>query len=194
MAAFQSALPEAAIADLKSAHSLLEFGADSVSLIKLQHLLNSNLKADITVQELYEAPSFEAIKARVFRTPVPVSSNSSNSKPISSPPGVAPRFSSEDDFRETSYDEVIQGFVPLANLAKSLSWPPRAILLTGGTGFLGTYILAELLLKSDALIYVLARGKDPKAVLSSLIERMEDVDLPWDERWRGRIKVVRPFC
>ncbi|MFL6118532.1 non-ribosomal peptide synthetase [Actinophytocola sp.] len=45
---------------------------------------------------------------------------------------------------------------------------PRHILLTGGTGFLGIYLLRELLSTTDATVHCLVRAADADAVLSRL--------------------------
>src|SRR4051812_948802 len=37
---------------------------------------------------------------------------------------------------------------------------PRAVLLTGATGFLGAHLLKELCLRTEATIYTLVRGRD----------------------------------
>ncbi|TDV42273.1 non-ribosomal peptide synthetase [Actinophytocola oryzae] len=45
---------------------------------------------------------------------------------------------------------------------------PRHVLLTGATGFLGIYLLKELLSTTDAAVHCLVRGKDVTDVLSRL--------------------------
>jgi len=46
---------------------------------------------------------------------------------------------------------------------RALEQPPTAILLTGATGFLGAFLLYELLQQSQATIYCLVRSPDPSS-------------------------------
>lgn len=62
----------------------------------------------------------------------------------------------------------------------------KAILLTGGTGFLGTYLLSDLLRQTQALIYCHARGSNQDEVKARLIRSLENCKL-WKEEYYPRI-------
>ncbi|WP_053174338.1 thioester reductase domain-containing protein [Nonomuraea sp. SBT364] len=62
-------------------------------------------------------------------------------------------------------DTVLPGDVAPAPGAEPVPRPGRAVLLTGATGYLGGFLLAELLLRSDGPIYCLVR-KDTKEALN----------------------------
>ncbi|WP_333873041.1 thioester reductase domain-containing protein [Methylobacter sp.] len=47
-------------------------------------------------------------------------------------------------------------------------WPPRHILFTGATGYLGAYLLAELLERTDCEIYCLVRAENTDAAFERL--------------------------
>jgi len=47
-----------------------------------------------------------------------------------------------------------------------------AVLLTGGTGFLGTFLLSELLERTDATVYCLVRARDPADGERRLLQRL----------------------
>jgi amino acid adenylation domain-containing protein/thioester reductase-like protein len=66
------------------------------------------------------------------------------------------------------------------NLAtdRPATWPPRAILLTGATGFLGAFILEELLHASDAVIYCLVRARDREEGLRRITKNLATYGLP----------------
>jgi thioester reductase-like protein len=53
-----------------------------------------------------------------------------------------------------------------------------AVLLTGGTGFLGTFLLSELLQQTDATVYCLIRARDPAAGERRLLQRLSAYHLP----------------
>ncbi|WP_371649352.1 thioester reductase domain-containing protein [Streptomyces mirabilis] len=82
-------------------------------------------------------------------------------------------------------------------LADRLPWtgdpeplPPRRILLTGATGFLGSHMLLDLLRNSDAHVYCLVRAADEEAALGRLGEALKRYELPWSSEVRRRVTVL----
>ncbi|SFE35941.1 thioester reductase domain-containing protein [Streptomyces mirabilis] len=82
-------------------------------------------------------------------------------------------------------------------LADRLPWtgdpeplPPRRILLTGATGFLGSHMLLDLLRHSDAHVYCLVRAADEEAALGRLGEALKRYELPWSSEIRRRVTVL----
>ena len=63
---------------------------------------------------------------------------------------------------------------------------PRRILLTGATGFLGTYLLAELLEQTNAAIYCLVRDASVDGSAEMLHARLHARGL-WKDTYRGRV-------
>jgi thioester reductase-like protein len=59
--------------------------------------------------------------------------------------------------------------VPTADEAE---WP-EAVLLTGATGFLGVFLLLELLKQTTATIHCLVRGDDPQTARARLLRVLE---------------------
>jgi amino acid adenylation domain-containing protein/thioester reductase-like protein len=68
----------------------------------------------------------------------------------------------------------------------ALDRPPRTILLTGATGFLGAFLLRELLDRTPARVLCLVRAPDEAAGLA-LIRRDLDTYGLWDESQAARI-------
>lgn len=74
-------------------------------------------------------------------------------------------------------------------------WPdefnaePTSILLTGATGFLGTFLLADLLKSTQADIYCLVRAKDGEQAQQRLQASLTDA-FQWQPEWHTRIKPV----
>ncbi|WP_369268974.1 thioester reductase domain-containing protein [Streptomyces sp. R11] len=68
--------------------------------------------------------------------------------------------------------------------------PPRRILLTGATGFLGSHMLLDLLRHSDAHVYCLVRAADEEAATTRLGEALKSYSLPWSSEVRRRITVL----
>lgn len=66
---------------------------------------------------------------------------------------------------------------------------PRRIFLTGGTGYLGAFLLAELLRRTSATIYCHARARDEQDALARLAANLQHYGL-WDEAQRHRLVPV----
>ncbi|MEU9138953.1 thioester reductase domain-containing protein [Streptomyces sp. NPDC048404] len=82
-------------------------------------------------------------------------------------------------------------------LADRLPWtgspeplPPRRILLTGATGFLGSHLLLDLLRHSDAHVHCLVRAADEEAATVRLGEALKSHRLPWSAEIRRRVTVL----
>ncbi|MGW3818684.1 thioester reductase domain-containing protein [Streptomyces sp. NPDC005046] len=82
-------------------------------------------------------------------------------------------------------------------LADRLPWtgspeplPPRRILLTGATGFLGSHLLLDLLRHSDAHVHCLVRAADEEAATARLGEALKSHRLPWSSEIRRRVTVL----
>lgn len=68
--------------------------------------------------------------------------------------------------------------------------PPRRILLTGATGFLGSHMLLDLLRHSDAHVHCLVRAADEEAAVARLGEALKSYELPWSSEVRRRVTVL----
>ncbi len=66
---------------------------------------------------------------------------------------------------------------------------PATVFLTGATGFLGVYLLDELLHKTEATVYCLVRASDADAAKQRLVHHLQAYDL-WHEALASRIRPV----
>ncbi|MFE9857851.1 thioester reductase domain-containing protein [Streptomyces sp. NPDC005780] len=87
----------------------------------------------------------------------------------------------------------------LADLARAdgLPWsrrpepaPPRKVLLTGATGFLGGHMLLDLLRHSDAHVFCLVRAADEAEGTERLGAALKRFSLPWSGEIRRRVTVL----
>ena len=88
--------------------------------------------------------------------------------------------------REAVLDADIQFTEPLSEFSAE----PRAVLLTGATGFLGAYLLDELLNKTDAVIYCLIRAKNAENAIARLKEKLTFYTLWQEERAQRIVPIV----
>jgi thioester reductase-like protein len=63
---------------------------------------------------------------------------------------------------------------------------PERIFLTGGTGFLGAFLIEELLQQTHATIYCLVRAANVEEGKNKLIKNLQQYAL-WDEKFNSRI-------
>ncbi|WP_127025329.1 thioester reductase domain-containing protein, partial [Chroococcidiopsis cubana] len=68
----------------------------------------------------------------------------------------------------------------------SLNSEPKAIFLTGATGFLGAFLLQELLQQTQAEIYCLVRATDRDSARSKIQNNLEKYGI-WQDTFRGRV-------
>ncbi|MGW1170929.1 thioester reductase domain-containing protein [Streptomyces sp. NPDC002550] len=113
------------------------------------------------------------------------------------PPALRPRAGSSDDryarARREDLDQILADLaladrLPFADVPEPL--PPRRILLTGATGFLGSHMLLDLLRHSDAHVYCLVRAADEEAAVARLGEALKNYRLPWSSEVRRRVTLL----
>jgi len=75
----------------------------------------------------------------------------------------------------TDATRVSNSFAPLAPGASDTPPEPRSILITGGTGFLGPYVLRSLLERTAAQLFVLVRGATPELAQQRLRAGFADI-------------------
>ncbi|NUR29417.1 MAG: polyketide synthase, partial [Catenulispora sp.] len=116
------------------------------------------------------------------RTPQPPAARSAES-------GRAPHTTARrEDLDQILADLALADRLPFVAAPEPL--PPRRILLTGATGFLGSQMLLDLLRHSDAHVYCLVRAGDEDAAETRLAEALRSYRLPWSTEVRRRITVL----
>lgn len=93
-----------------------------------------------------------------------------------------------EDLDQILADLALADHLPFVAAPEAL--PPRRILLTGATGFLGSHMLLDLLRHSDAHVYCLVRAADEEAAGTRLGEALHGYRLPWSSEVRRRITVL----
>ncbi|QDN96660.1 NAD-dependent epimerase/dehydratase family protein [Streptomyces sp. S1A1-8] len=117
--------------------------------------------------------------------------------PVPAAPRTAPAVAVTPAQYSTARPEDLDQILADLALADRLPWtgdpeplPPRRILLTGATGFLGSHMLLDLLRHSDAHVYCLVRAADEEAALGRLGEALTRYELPWSSEVRRRVTVL----
>jgi thioester reductase-like protein len=74
--------------------------------------------------------------------------------------------------------------------AEPLGQAPRAVLLTGGTGFVGAFLLAELLGRPIGEVYCLVRAEDEAHAMRRILDNLDSYGIDIDAAGRSRIRPV----
>lgn len=154
--------------------NFFEIGGHSILATQLTFQLREELKQPFDLQLLYQYPTVKQL-AEVLEDS------------LDNDYAVAPAKDEEDTIDlevETSLDSSI------SPQNKSLPESIKGVLLTGGTGFLGAFILAELLKKyPDAIIRCLVRAENDSAGFQRLEKNLKN-HLLWDEANSSRIAAI----
>jgi len=86
---------------------------------------------------------------------------------------------------ETHLDDTFDFSRPLAHDALN----PRSVFLTGATGFLGAYLLDELMKRTRASVYCLVRAADEASAWRRLVNHLKRYCV-WRDEFATRVRVV----
>ncbi|MGW3911433.1 thioester reductase domain-containing protein [Streptomyces sp. NPDC005070] len=191
-------------------------GGTSVGAVELVAALEEELGMEIDLDEVFAdarprslarrwlavggaaavvaAPSVPATSADT-RTPAPAPPSSAIvAAPMAT---VTARTTGGDTSYATARPEDLDQILADLSLADRLPWtgspepaPPRRILLTGATGFLGSHLLLDLLRHSDAHVHCLVRAADEEAATARLAASLKSHRLPWSSEIRRRVTVL----
>ncbi|MGF1480497.1 MAG: amino acid adenylation domain-containing protein [Cyanophyceae cyanobacterium] len=145
--------------------NFFEIGGHSLLAIQLLTLVQQTFAVDVQLKYLFEMPTLaeQASFIADLRAGLPM-----------------PNGDSIDLEREAILDSAI---IPTQQVA---SGEPTAIFLTGATGFLGAFLLYELLQQTDATIYCLVRAISLHEAHSKLRASLETYAL-WSSEFEPRI-------
>ena len=146
--------------------NFFDLGGHSLLALKLLLEVNQALGRMLRVTDIYANPTIRKLAACV-----------------------------DEDARRPAHDELVNlateavlddSIVPIAGKRRTR---PEAILLTGATGFVGRFLLAQLLRETDATIYCLVRATSQNQAATRLRGTLLRWDL-WDNDHDGRIVAI----
>ncbi|NUP15082.1 MAG: thioester reductase domain-containing protein [Streptomyces sp.] len=175
-------------------------GGTSVSAVELVSALEQELGVSVDLDEVFADARPVALARRRLSstdaaTAVPEAA-AVTATALQAPPTAAPSLLTTPPDSTARQEDLAQILADLA-LADRLPFiaspeplPPRRILLTGATGFLGSHMLLDLLRHSDAHVTCLVRAADEEAATARLGEALKKYALPWSSEVRRRITVL----
>jgi len=159
--------------------NFFDIGFDSLMTISLAREINAALSFDLEMHELFQNMTVESL-ASLFKTRSGKSINEQSSIAV------------DNDTIRADIQEAVSRLAPMAFHpvnAKSIS-EPQAVLLTGGTGWVGAHLLSELLSRTRATIYCLIRGSSKAEAHQRLINALRQYGIDMDISSIARVEVV----
>ncbi|MET7356971.1 thioester reductase domain-containing protein [Streptomyces sp. NPDC005562] len=187
---------------------LFDAGLSSVDAVELVALMARELDVQLTLDDVFADARPRRLAQRWAKalglptTAAPPTATSTAVTPMATPtqaPAPAPASSiapvvvrAADDVHEDLEailaDLALADRLPFSRQADPV--PPRRILLTGATGYLGSHLLLDLLRQGDAHVVCLVRAADDAAAERRLGDALAGFDQPWTAEVRRRVTVL----
>ncbi len=148
------------------------FGLDSLMAIELITAINKQLNINLAVSDMLSNATIHSISELILKK---ILMSLADQRGATSLP--------MDWDAEASLDADIYPEDPESAPTSA----PKNALLTGATGYLGAFLISDLLKQTDATIYCLVRSA--KSALERIRNNLEQYDL-WDDRFQGRIMPI----
>jgi thioester reductase-like protein len=165
--------------DIPSSESLLLLGFDSLAALELRnrlvHLLG--LTGHLPANALYQNPTPEALARRIAAILTDTAESAAT-------PGPAPAEGGAEERDEQV--RLADDIVPAATMGPRTLDGAEHLFITGATGFVGAFVLRELLNATTATVHCLVRAADAATGARRLADSLRRYRL-WDDRMAGRL-------
>ena len=155
--------------ELDIQQSLHELGLDSLMAVELTGLVRTELQVELPIRAFVEDPSIANITDLLLARLTPGNSTVDIVSDL-----------------DLNAEAILDPAICLGTARHEWVNEPTAILLTGATGFLGAFLLQELLEQTKANIYCLVRSANLESAKMRLQQNLESYDL-WNEHLSSRI-------
>jgi len=168
-----------------SENDFFDLGGHSILAQQMLLHIRRETGASISINTLYEYPSLTGFSAQIDKQLTPT--NGTN--------GAIAEVEEKDPAYALSLDELLTKLPSAYQTADSTTIrgsPKPTIFLTGATGFLGAYIINDVLERTTRDVRLIAhvRGvKDPKAALDRLRQSLQGYGL-WRNEWSARLSCI----
>lgn len=164
-------------------NDFFDLGGHSLLAQQMLLVMRKTLGANISINLLYEHPSLSGFSAQVDKQ-----LSSGGADAASSDGGQDPAYA-------LSLDELIQQLPAKYQSAEPSTIRARqkpTVFLTGATGFLGAYLIKDILERTSRSVQLIAHvrsAKEPSAAFARLQRSLEGYGL-WRSEWEGRLSCV----
>ncbi|HEV2342845.1 MAG TPA: thioester reductase domain-containing protein, partial [Actinocrinis sp.] len=166
-------------------------GATSVNAVELVAVLSRELGVRLSLDDVFADARPRRLAQRWLTaqgTDVEVSRLLPLPHNVAIPAPTLPADDADEDLAWIAADLALADRLPWVDPPEPI--PPRRILLTGATGFLGSHMLLDLLRRSDAHVVCLVRGADDQDAERRLGEALASFQVPWSAEVRRRVTVL----
>jgi thioester reductase-like protein len=143
--------------------NFFELGGHSLLVLRALARITEAVRSTLNIGDLYKHPTIESLAMRLSGQ------------------------RSEDELVDLTREAVLDS--ALGRGPATIRVPAKAILLTGASGFVGRYLLSQLLHDTEAKIYCLVRAQSEQAGASKLRAALQKWDL-WHDDFARRIVAV----
>jgi len=158
--------------------SFFDLGGDSLLVAKFLARLVRELSVELDVDQFFAVPSVRGIAQRIDEV------NRLHS-------GDLDELTVFNREIATLHEEVhLDPEVVPEDVPRGKFFDPDHILLTGATGYIGSFVLIELIARTDATIHCLVRGEDDASARERLRSTLQGFR-SWDASLEDRIEIVR---
>ncbi len=164
--------------------SFFELGGDSLTAVQMAARVREQYGIALSLRRLFEHPTVGALARMVGGAPDGPALGAPSTRSLSTAELAAEAVLPDD-------------IAPEPGAAPPAAAPYRTILLTGGTGYTGAFLVRELLDRSAADIYVLARADDAADAVDRVRRNMAVYGI-WREGDERRLRgvagdIARPY-
>lgn len=153
------------------------YGLDSAEAMILASKAEKLLGFDLPLNLLWLYPTIESLSERLAEQILEQQSQSEDG---------SQGFKIEDNILDLNAEVVLDPSIDPQKVPLELKDEPDSILVTGGTGFLGAFLIQELLHRSKADIYCLVRSSDAESGKNRLLQNLQRYQI-WKEEYGSRI-------
>jgi thioester reductase-like protein len=160
-------------------------GGTSVDAVELVAVLARELDLALELDDVFADARPRRLAELSLGAPAAPPAAPAESAPAPAPVPDGATGAPGDDLAAVLADLARADRLPFAGDPEPL--PPRRILLTGATGFLGSHMLLDLLRRSDAHVVCLVRARDEADAERRLGAALRSFDVPWSGEVRRRV-------
>ncbi|MDB9510444.1 amino acid adenylation domain-containing protein [Kamptonema animale CS-326] len=148
--------------------NFFDLGGHSLLITQLLAKVRDVFQVELLLRRFFEAPTIAALAKNIE---VKHGLDAAEDRPVSF---------------DINAEVVLDPAIRPDSLSRELITEPACILLTGSTGFLGAFLLHDLLQQTQAEIYCLVRSPDPESGKKRIQSSLESYSI-WDESNSHRI-------